>query len=129
MKEFIKRLFQSFWNKLRPLLEGLLDKVIGRLDQILKVLGFAGIGGVSFLAYKEAFDDTIDRFGLFARLLQIDDLFESIDNAFGASLNGVLNTNFTGICSAFGIVTAINEILNAIGWSLVIFVALFVFYK
>lgn len=127
MKEFIKNLLRKFWNKLKDLLISLNDKILDKLDEILKALGFAGIGGISFLAFKEAFDDTMDRFGIFARFLQIDDLFEKIDNSFGQSLNGVLNTNFTGICSAFGIVTAINEILSAIGWSLIIFVALMVF--
>lgn len=126
MKQFILNIIKKFWDKLRPLLQQLTDKIIQHLDKVLKGLGFAGIGGISFLAYKEAFNDTMDRFGIFARFLQIDDLFESIDNAFGASLNGVLNTNFTGVCSALGIVTAINEILSAIGWSFIIFVALMV---
>lgn len=127
MKQFILNIFRKFWDKLRPLLEKLVDKIIQHLDKVLKGLGFAGIGGISFLAYKEAFDDSMDRFGVFARFLQIDDLFDKIDNAFGPSINGVLNTNFTGVCSAFGIVTAINEILTAIGWSLIIFIALMVF--
>lgn len=127
MKAFIKNLLRKFWNKLKDLLISLNDKILGKLDEILKALGFAGISGISFLAFKEAFDDTMDRFGFFARFLQIDDLFDKIDSSFGQSLNGVLNTNFTGICSAFGIVTAINEILSAIGWSLIIFVALMVF--
>lgn len=127
MKKFLENLLKKFWDKLCPLLEKLVDKILEHLDKVLKGLGFAGIGGISFLAYKEAFDDTFDRFGAFARFLQIDDLFESIDNSFGQSLNGVINTNFTGICSSFGIVTAINEILSAIGWSLIIFVALMVF--
>lgn len=127
MKEFLKKLLQKFWDKLRPLLENLVDKIIQHIDKVLKGLGFAGIGGISFLAYKDAFDDSLDRFGVFARFLQIDDLFDKIDNSFGQTLNGVLNTNFTGVCSAFGIVTAINEILSAIGWSLIIFIALMVF--
>lgn len=127
MKEFFKRLLQKFFDKLKALLERLFEGVISRLDEILKLMGFAGLGGFSFLAYKEAFDDTIDHFGIFARVLQIDDLFDKIDTAFGPSIYGVLNTNFTGVCSAFGIVTAINEILNSIAWSLIIFVALFVF--
>lgn len=127
MKQFILNIFIKFWDKLRPFLQKLVDKIIEHFDKVLKGLGFAGIGGISFLAYKEAFDDSMDRFGVFARFLQIDDLFEKIDNSIGGNLNGVLNTNFTGVCSAFGIVTAINEILSAIGWSLIIFVALMVF--
>ena len=126
MKTFIKNLLKKFWNKLKDLLVSLNDKILSKLDQILKALGFAGIGGISFLSFKEAFDESVDRFGIFARFLQIDDLFDSIDSAFGPNINGVLNTNFTGVCSALGIVTAINEILSAIGWSFIIFIALMV---
>lgn len=116
MKKFLQNLLQKFFEKL-----------VEHFDKVLKGLGFAGIGGISFLAFKEGFNDAVDRFGFFARFLQIDDIFDSINNAFGSSLQGVLNTDFIGVCSSFGIITAVNQILAAIGWSFIIFIGLMLF--
>lgn len=127
MKSMIKRLFTWLWEKaIKPFFARFHDKVIQYLDKILKAIGIAGVGGLTFAAYKDAFDETVDKFGIFARILQIDDVFNGINNSFGQSLNGVLNTDFIGVCGAFGIITAVNEILSAIGWSFLIFVALMV---
>ena len=62
----------------------------------------------------------------FARIFQIDDIFDSINDVFSPYLTSYISTDFIGVCNAFGIISAINEILNAVGWSLMVYLFIFV---
>lgn len=96
------------------------------LESILKTIGVSGVLGISVGAFTSAFNEGMEKLGVFARLLQIDDVIDTINSGFGSKLNDVMNVDFSTLCSALGIITAINEILNSIGWCLIVFVFLLV---
>lgn len=130
MKSFLKRLFRKFFSyfadRFHNSIKWLNDEVYKWLPKVLKGLGFAGLASSVISTFYTSYNSALDKFGLFARLLQIDDLFESINNAFGSFLINHVNTDFVGVCNSFGIIAAINEILNAVGWSFLIYVFIFV---
>lgn len=130
MKNFFKRLFKKYFDYLADrfhhTVKWLNDELYNWLPKVLKGLGFSGMAAIVLETFKTSFDDSVEKFGFFARLLQIDDIFDSINDVFTPFLSGHLNTDFIGVCNAFGIIAAINEILGAIGWSLIIYAFLFV---
>lgn len=126
MKQLLIKLFTKLLDVITNRFKWLSDNIQSWLTPILKALGLGGVGILSFDSFRSAFDDGVDRFGLFARLFQIDDILGTINNAFNSiGLSNYLNVDFLGICSAFGIIVAINQILNAIAWAVLVSIALF----
>lgn len=90
----------------------------------------AGGSGVALAGFslKDVFDKSQDKLNFLSRLLQLDDLFDSINNSFfvDGKLSAVCDSSFTEIMGALGIISAINEIVNALGilviWALVFYV-------
>lgn len=99
------------------------------MPKVLKGLGFTGFAAIVYDTIRNGFDESLDRFSLFARLFQIDDLFDLINDSWSPYLSDTINTTFIGACNAFGIIAAINEIINTISWSLIIWVFLWVLDK
>lgn len=130
MKNLLVNLFKklstflgdSFFNSIK----WLNDELFNWLPKFLKGLGFTGLAGIIIKTFSESFDSTVDKFGFFATLFQIDDVFTSINNSFGSSLHNTLNTDFIGLCNAFGIIASINEIINCLSWTLIIWVFIFI---
>lgn len=130
MKQLLINLFKklatflgdSWFNSIK----WLNDELFNWLPKVLKGLGFAGLADIIIESFTDSFNSSVDKFGFFARLFQIDDLFTSINNSWGSSLNNTLNTDFIGVCNAFGIIASINEIINCVSWTLIIWVFIFI---
>lgn len=130
MKQLLINLFKklatflgdSWFNSIK----WLNDELFNWLPKVLKGLGFAGLADIIIESFTDSFNSSVDKFGFFARLFQIDDLFTSINNSWGSSLNNTLNTDFIGVCNAFGIIASINEIINCLSWTLIIWVFIFI---
>lgn len=125
----LKVLFLAQWDILKTWFPNLFSKtakwlsedIKGWLLPVLKVLGVASAGAVTFSEWQDFLDSAKDKFGFVARLLQIDDVFDSINSAFSnwPVFNQVCDSSFNEMAGAFGLVSAINEILNTIGICLV----------
>lgn len=130
MKEFLKKLLKKIssylGDRFHNSIKWLNDELYLWLPKVLKGLGFTGLATLVISTFKDSFEGGIEKFGFFARVFQIDDVFDTINNAFSPYLTNYVNTNFIGVCNAFGIISAINEILNAIGWSLMVYLFIFV---
>lgn len=133
MKKFLEKIIKkcSSWlgEKVTASIKWLNDELFSWLPKFLKGVGVVGIIKIIYDTLRESYDDVLDKFSFFARLLQIDDVFDSINNAFSPYLSGVLNTDFIGVCNSFGIIAAINEIINVICWSIIIWVFLWIVDK
>ena len=133
MKKFLEKILKkcSSWlgEKFTSAIKWLNDELFSWLPKVLKGVGAVGVAKIIYDTLRESFSDTLQTFGFFARLLQIDDVFDSINDAFSPYLSGVLNTDFIGACNAFGIISSINEIINVISWSLIIWVFLWIVDK
>lgn len=121
-KKLATFLGDSFFNSIK----WLNDELLNWLPKVLKGLGFAGLADIIIESFTDSFNSSVDKFGFFARLFQIDDIFTSINNAWGVSLHNTLNTDFIGVCNAFGIIASINEIINCLSWTLIIWVFIFI---
>lgn len=130
MKQLLINLFKklatflgdSWFNSIK----WLNDELFNWLPKVLKGLGFAGLADIIIESFTDSFNSSVDKFGFFARLFQIDDIFISINNSWGASIHNTLNTDFIGVCNAFGIIASINEIINCLSWTLLIWVFIFI---
>lgn len=131
MKIYLARIFRTCFgwlgNVLKSCFMWLWQNMQSYFEPILKALGFGGLALISFDSFRDIVNGSVDKFGIFARLLQIDDLFVTINNAFSPYLVGYINTDFIGCCQAFGIVIAINQILNALGWSVLVSIIMYLF--
>lgn len=126
LKDLLKKLGHYLGDSFFKSIKWLNDELYNWLPKLLKGLGFTGLAGIIIDTFSESYNSTVDKFGFFARLFQIDDIFLSINNAFGASLHNTLNTDFIGVCNAFGIIASINEIINCLSWTLIIWVFIFI---
>lgn len=130
MKQLLINLFKKlanfFGDSWFNSIKWLNDELFNWLPKVLKGLGFAGLADIVIESFTDSFNSSVDKFGFFARLFQIDDLFTSINNSWGSSLNNTLNTDFIGVCNAFGIIASINEIINCVSWTLIIWVFIFI---
>lgn len=130
MKQLLINLFKNLANFLGDTffnsIKWLNDELFNWLPKVLKGLGFAGLADIVIESFMESFNSSVDKFGFFARLFQIDDIFTSINNSWGSSLHNTLNTDFIGVCNAFGIIASINEIINCLSWTLIIWVFIFI---
>lgn len=125
MFKMLKVLFLAFWEGLKAFFPNLFSKTAKWLSQdvkgwllpVLKVLGVASAGAVTFTEWQNFLDQAKDKFGFVARLLQIDDVFNSINNALlsWSAFTSVCDSSFNEMAGAFGLVSAINEILNTCG--------------
>lgn len=126
LEDLIKKLATFLGDTWFNSIKWLNDELFNWLPKVLKGLGFAGLADIVIESFTESFNSSVDKFGFFARLFQIDDIFTSINNAWGASLHNTLNTDFIGVCNAFGIIASINEIINCLSWTLIIWVFIFI---
>lgn len=121
-KKLYSYLGESFFNAVK----WLNDELFNWLPKLLKGLGFGGLATIIIQTFTESFNSSVDKFGFFARLFQIDDVFDMINSAWGSNLSNVMNTDFIGVCNAFGIIASINEIINCLSWTLIIWVFIFI---
>lgn len=130
MKDLLVKLIKKLGNFLGDSwfnsIKWLNDELFNWLPKVLKGLGFAGLADIIIESFTDSFNSSVDKFGFFARLFQIDDIFTSINNSWGSSLHNTLNTDFIGVCNAFGIIASINEIINCLSWTLIIWVFIFI---
>lgn len=126
LEDLIKKLATFLGDTWFNSIKWLNDELFNWLPKVLKGLGFAGLADIVIESFTESFNSSVDKFGFFARLFQIDDIFTSINNSWGASLHNTLNTDFIGVCNAFGIIASINEIINCLSWTLIIWVFIFI---
>ena len=122
LKKISSYLGESFHNSVK----WLNDELFLWLPKVLKGMGFAGLSALVINTFYQSYNTGVERFGLFARIFQIDDIFDSINDVFSPYLTSYISTDFIGVCNAFGIISAINEILNAVGWSLMVYLFIFV---
>lgn len=130
MKKFLENLIKKLATFLGDTwfnsIKWLNDELFNWLPKVLKGLGFAGLADIVIESFTDSFNSSLDKFGFFAHLFHIDDIFTSINNSWGASLHNTLNTDFIGVCNAFGIIASINEIINSLSWTLIIWVFIFI---
>ncbi len=126
IEDLIKKLATFLGDTWFNSIKWLNDELFNWLPKVLKGLGFAGLADIIIESFTDSFNSSVDKFGFFARLFQIDDIFTSINNSWGASLHNTLNTDFIGVCNAFGIIASINEIINCLSWTLIIWVFIFI---
>lgn len=126
LEDLIKKLATFLGDTFFNSIKWLNDELFNWLPKVLKGLGFAGLADIVIESFTDSFNSSVDKFGFFARLFQIDDIFTSINNSWGASLHNTLNTDFIGVCNSFGIIASINEIINCLSWTLIIWVFIFI---
>ena len=130
MKAFIKKFFKEMFGWLGDRFENIIkwlnDELYNWLPKFLKGLGFGGLAALIYDTFEDAVDDTLDRFSFFARLFKIDTVFDKINEAWTPYLSDTLNTDFIGVCNSFGIIASINELINCISWTMIIWVCIFV---
>lgn len=136
MFKTLKTLFSAFWDGLKSFFPNLFSKTAKWLSQdvkgwllpVLKVLGVGAAGSVTFNEWQNFLDTAKDKFGFVARLLQIDDVFNSINNALLSwpTFTNICDSSFNEMAGAFGLVSAINEILNTLGVCLVFAIVMLV---
>lgn len=130
MKSFLAKIFRKISSYLgerfHNSVKWLNDELFLWLPKALKGLGFAGLSALVISTFYDSFESGLEKFGFFARLFQIDDVFDIINNAFSPYLTNYITTDFIGMCNAFGIISAINEVLNAVGWSLMVYLFIFI---
>lgn len=136
MFKILKVLFLAFWDNVKVFFPNLFSKtakwlaedVKGWLLPVLKVLGVASAGAVTFNEWQNFLDTAKGKFGFVARLLHIDDVFNSINNALLSwpTFTSICDSSFNEMAGAFGVVSAINEILNTIGVCFVFAIVMFV---
>lgn len=132
----LKLLFLGFWDGLKVFFPNLFsntakwlaENLKGWLLPVLKVLGVGAAGAVTFNEWQNFLDTAKDKFGFVARLLQIDNVFNSINNALLSwpTFTSICDSSFNEMAGAFGLVSAINEILNTIGVCIVFAIVMLV---
>lgn len=126
IKKFFKKMFGWLGDRFENIIKWLNDELYNWLPKVLKGVGFGGLATIILDTIQDSVNDTVDHFSFFARLFQIDDVFTAINTAWSPYLSGSLNTDFIGVCNAFGIIASINEIINCLSWTLIIWALIFV---
>lgn len=129
----LKNLFKKFFNvivgHLSPEVQKWLsDTLFAVADWIVKsfkpffakwfpwLAGGSTAGYIGVSAAQNLYNDALEKFGFFARLIHLDDLFSTIDGwLVGTAWQDSCNMTFSQVMSAFGVVGNINLLLNAIG--------------